>query len=157
MLFRNDPCGIICIILTYAMLLHCLYVILFVLILSNFNERFARWKSRSIDVRIRLFSFYGTLNALTICTLISLSVISHARAAYFDPGFVPLPKKGLDFSDVQSNESSHALLKVSSFIRLESLVFHENFLPFQQQNEEGWTGKLLKLLEGKENNRVYGH
>ena len=155
MLFRNDPCGIICIILTYAMLLHCLYVILFVLILSNFNERFGRWKCRSIDVRIRLFSFYGTLNALTICTLISLSVISHARAAYFDPGFVPLPRKGLDFSDVQSNESSHALLKVNSFTPLK--VFMRISFGFQQQNEEGWTGKLSNLLERKENNRVYGH
>lgn len=57
-------------------------------------------------------SFYGTLNALTICTLVTLAFISHARAAYFDPGFVPLPKKGLDFSDVQSNENSTALLKV---------------------------------------------
>ncbi|CAF5185405.1 unnamed protein product, partial [Rotaria sp. Silwood1] len=38
MLFRKDPCGIVCIALTYAMLLHCLYVILFVIIIPLLNE-----------------------------------------------------------------------------------------------------------------------
>jgi hypothetical protein len=57
-------------------------------------------------------SLYGTLNALIVCTLIFLSIISHARAAYSDPGFVPLLKKGLDFSDVQTNENKTNLLKV---------------------------------------------
>ena len=50
------------------------------------------------------FSLYGTLNALIISTFVSLSFFSHARAAYSDPGFVPLPKKGIDFSDVKSND-----------------------------------------------------
>jgi hypothetical protein len=40
MLFRKDPCGIICIALTYAMLIHCLYVFLFVIIIPLLNERF---------------------------------------------------------------------------------------------------------------------
>jgi hypothetical protein len=52
------------------------------------------------------------LNALIICTLVFLSIISHARAAYFDPGFVPLPKKAIDFSDAQSNGGTNHLLKV---------------------------------------------
>ncbi|CAF1455929.1 unnamed protein product [Adineta steineri] len=94
MLCRKDPCGIVCIALTYAMLLHCLYVILFVLILPLFNE-----------------SLYGTLNALIICTLVFFSIISHGRAAYFDPGFVPLPKKAIDFSDVKNGDSSNNLIK----------------------------------------------
>lgn len=41
MLFRKDPCGIICIVLTYAMLLHCLYVILFVIILPLLSDRYS--------------------------------------------------------------------------------------------------------------------
>jgi len=41
---------------------------------------------------------------LIICTFVFLSIFSHARAAYFDPGFVPLPKKGIDFSDVKTND-----------------------------------------------------
>jgi len=89
MLFRKDPCGIICIAMTYAMLVHCLYVILFVIILPFLSQ-----------------SFYGTLHALTLCTFIFLSVFSHARAAYSDPGFVPLPKKGLDFSDIKTQENN---------------------------------------------------
>lgn len=100
-----------------------------------------------------VFSFYGTLNALTICTLISLSVISHARAAYFDPGFVPLPKKGLDFSDVQSNESTHALLKVSSFIGLKWQVFHMNIC----RNKMKKAGRVSCSGKKKKNNRIDGH
>ncbi len=82
------------------------------------------------------FSFYGTLNALIICTLISLSIISHARAAYFDPGFVSLPKKGIDFSDVTPNDS---LLKVEDNF-IESFFSNKNSLFSLQQKEEGWTG-----------------
>ncbi|CAF3437963.1 unnamed protein product [Rotaria socialis] len=101
MLFRKDPCGIICVILTYAMLLHCLYVVVCILIIPLFNE-----------------SFYGTLNAFLICTLVFLATLSHGRAAYSDPGFVPLPKRKLDFSDLKTNSTTNPLLKV---------------------NEEGWT------------------
>ncbi|CAF2622536.1 unnamed protein product [Rotaria sp. Silwood2] len=89
MLFQKDPCGIVCIILTYAMLLHCLYAILFIIIVPLLNE-----------------SLYGTLHALITSTFIFLCIFSHARAAYFDPGFVPLPKKGIDFSDVKINDNN---------------------------------------------------
>jgi len=101
MIFRKDPCGIICVALTYTMLIHCLYAILFVFIVPLLNE-----------------SLYGTLNALIICTFVTLSILSHGRAAYFDPGFVPLPKKSIDFSDVTTNEINNNNIK---------------------QNGEGWT------------------
>lgn len=52
------------------------------------------------------FSLYGTLNALIISTFVFLCFFSHARAAYSDPGFVPLPRKGIDFSDVKSNDQT---------------------------------------------------
>jgi hypothetical protein len=116
MLFRKDPCGIICIALTYAMLIHCLYVFLFVIIIPLLNERFDIYlinRREKIIYRLSIFfSLYGTLNALIICTFVFLSIFSHARAAYFDPGFVPLPKKGIDFSDVKTNENN----KVKYFI-----------------------------------------
>ncbi|UJR22005.1 hypothetical protein I4U23_025072 [Adineta vaga] len=94
MLLRKDPCGIICIALTYTMLLHCLYVILFVMIIPLFNE-----------------SFYGTLNGLIICTLAFFAFLSHARAAYFDPGFVSLTKRITDSSDGKITDNSSSLLK----------------------------------------------
>jgi len=116
MLFRKDPCGIICIALTYAMLIHCLYVFLFVIIIPLLNERFdiylIKRKKKSFLYFQYFISLYGTLNALIICTFVFLSIFSHARAAYFDPGFVPLPKKGIDFSDVKTNENN----KVKYFI-----------------------------------------
>jgi len=79
------------------------------------------------------------LNALIICTLVSLSIISHARAAYFDPGFVSLPKKGIDFSDVTTNDSTNSLLKVEDNF-IESFFSNKNSLFSLQQKEEGWTG-----------------
>lgn len=60
------------------------------------------------------FSFYGTLNAIVICTLIFLSILSHGRAAYSDPGFVPLPKKTIDFSDVNSTANTNKTAKVKN-------------------------------------------
>lgn len=74
-----------------------------------------RCHSRAIDCsRLLSCSFFGTVNALLVCTFVSLSVVSHARAAYSDPGFVPLPKKGIDFSDVKANDHN----KVSADLRL---------------------------------------
>lgn len=43
MLLRKDPCGIICIALTYTMLCHCLYVVLSVIIIPYFNDRLIRF------------------------------------------------------------------------------------------------------------------
>jgi hypothetical protein len=107
MLFRKDPCGIVCIAMTYAMLLHCLYVILFVIIIPLLNERFKFYLELHFGPFFCSFcSLYGSLNALIACTFVSLSIFSHARAAYFDPGFVPLPKKGIDFSDVKTTENN---------------------------------------------------
>lgn len=65
-----------------------------------------------------VFSLYGTLNALIIVTFISLSAYSHGRAAFSDPGFVPLPKKGIDFSDVKTNENN----KVRRFLQIKSVI-----------------------------------
>lgn len=63
-------------------------------------------KENKSNLYIFINSLYGTLNALIICTFVFLSIFSHARAAYYDPGFVPLPKKGIDFSDVKANENN---------------------------------------------------
>jgi len=67
-------------------------------------------------------SLYGTLNALIICTFIFLSIFSHARASYFDPGFVPLPKKGIDFSDVKTNENNK--VKYSIIFCFRNILFY---------------------------------
>jgi hypothetical protein len=124
MLFRKDPCGIVCIVLTYAMLLHCLYVFLFVIIIPLLNDRldfYFIYNKFIFRISFSVFSLYGTLNALIISTFIFLSIFSHARAAYFDPGFVPLPKKGIDFSDVKTNENN----KVKYSKKIEFLFFEK--------------------------------
>ena len=86
---------------------------------SNLSERKTR---RSLP-----FSFYGTLNTLLICTFVLLSITSHARAAYSDPGFVPLPKKAIDFSDVKFNEADTNHSKVGQ----RALPMDETCLSFE--------------------------
>ncbi len=56
---------------------------------------------------------------MIISAFVFLSIYSHARAAYFDPGFVPLPKKGIDFSDVKTNDNT----KVKYSIEFEKMIF----------------------------------
>jgi len=89
------------------------------------------------------FSLYGTLNALIVCTLIFLSIISHARAAYFDPGFVALPKKSIDFSDVQINDSTNSLLKVNKTKELNFLI--TNFI-FSKMEKVGLVCNKKKIF-----------
>ncbi|CAF0784386.1 unnamed protein product [Didymodactylos carnosus] len=45
---------------------------------------------------------WGSLNAVLFTIVVSLSLISHARASYFDPGLVPLMDKTVDFSDLSA-------------------------------------------------------
>jgi len=68
-------------------------------------------------------SLYGSLNALIVCTCVFLSIFSHARAAYSDPGFVPLPKKGIDFSDVKTNDNNKVKYEIRSDSFLKKLGF----------------------------------
>lgn len=73
-------------------------------------------------------SLYGTLNALIICTFVLLSIFSHGRAAFFDPGFVPLPKKGIDFSDVKTNENNKVRYSITSLFILDYIFFYSKMV-----------------------------
>ena len=72
---------------------------------STAERQVRRCRSHRLDIAL-LSSLYGTMNAFILCTLIFLALASHARASYTDPGFVPLPKKGIDFSDVKPNDGN---------------------------------------------------
>ena len=136
MLFRRDPCGIVCIAMTYAMLLHCLYAMIFVIILPFLSDRFVPSLEHDEERRYLHFSFYGTFNTALICTFVLLSITSHARAAYSDPGFVPLPKKAIDFSDVKRTEANTE----HSQVRHKPCLSDVMCICFEQ-NDDGWTGR----------------
>ncbi|TDG48620.1 hypothetical protein AWZ03_004949 [Drosophila navojoa] len=84
MVFVRDPCGIICLIVTYGAIIYADYVVIYWIIPAT------------MPLSI------GAFNVALYNTVIFLLGMSHWRAAFSDPGFVPLPTKRLDFSDLHS-------------------------------------------------------
>ncbi|XP_076065728.1 DNZDHHC/NEW1 zinc finger protein 11 [Oratosquilla oratoria] len=83
--FRKDPCGITCIILTYCAIFYADYVVINWIILQTMRN-----------------SLWGAVHVLFFNTVIFLTIMSHLRAVLSDPGIVPLPQSRIDFSDMHS-------------------------------------------------------
>lgn len=89
MVFRADPCGITCILMTYACVLYADYVVV-------------RWIILATDMHN---SLWGALNALLFNTVVFLLGVAHYRAVTADPGIVPLPHHRIDFSDAHTAQN----------------------------------------------------
>jgi ribosomal protein L40E len=85
--FRNDPCGITCILITYSAIAYADYVVIRHLVIPTMSE-----------------SHWGTANVVAFNFVIFLMVVSHLRAVLSDPGTVPLPKTSIDFSDLHAGQ-----------------------------------------------------
>ncbi|XP_077985052.1 palmitoyltransferase ZDHHC3-like [Glandiceps talaboti] len=85
--FRGDPCGITCIVITYLAVFYADYVVIEWLIIPSLSS-----------------SLWGGFNAVIFNVLIFLMLMSHARAVFSDPGIVPLPSTGIDFSDIRAGQ-----------------------------------------------------
>lgn len=84
-MFVRDPCGIICIIVTYFALFYADYVVMRWIILHTMQD-----------------SLWGPFHVVLFNTLVLLLVMSHMKAICSDPGVVPLPQTRMDFSDIHS-------------------------------------------------------
>ncbi|XP_033119219.1 palmitoyltransferase ZDHHC3-like [Anneissia japonica] len=82
--FRKDPCGIICLIITYSAVLYADYVVVQWLILPTMA-----------------MSVSGYFHAVAFNLIVFLLITSHVRAVIADPGIVPLPAAAIDFSDMR--------------------------------------------------------
>ncbi|PIK54461.1 putative palmitoyltransferase ZDHHC7 [Apostichopus japonicus] len=91
--FRDDPCGIFCIMIVYAAVCYADYVIIAWIILPSMS-----------------LSFWGMFHATAFNFVIFLLTYSHFRAVMSDPGIVPLPTRNLDFSDVSNGQFPKRLL-----------------------------------------------
>jgi len=87
--FRSDPCGIVCIFITYASIFYSDYVVVNWIILQTMHG-----------------SLWGAFHAVVFNTIIFLLILSHARAMLSDPGIVPYPESRIDFSDLHSDGCS---------------------------------------------------
>ncbi|CAG5114953.1 unnamed protein product [Candidula unifasciata] len=86
--FRLDPCGIICILITYLAVFYADYVVVRHIVLPSMTD-----------------SLWGSLCAVVFNTIIFLLIVSHLKAVLSDPGIVPIPKTSMDFSDIHSDSS----------------------------------------------------
>ncbi|XP_018028010.1 palmitoyltransferase ZDHHC3 [Hyalella azteca] len=86
-IFRSDPCGIVCVILTYVALFYSDYVVINWIVLQTMQG-----------------SLWAPCHVVVFNTLIFLAIMAHVRAVFSDPGIVPLPRSRIDFSDMHAGK-----------------------------------------------------
>ncbi|KDR19695.1 palmitoyltransferase ZDHHC7 [Zootermopsis nevadensis] len=86
--FVRDPCGIVCILLTYVAVLYADYVVIRWIILQTMQN-----------------SLWGPFHVVVFNTIVFLLSMAHLKAVCSDPGVVPLPQNRVDFSDIHSGSS----------------------------------------------------
>lgn len=87
--FRADPCGIICILIVYGALFYADYVVVRHIIMTTMSD-----------------TLVGAANVVVFNLIIFAVIVAHARSVLTDPGMVPLPSTNLDFSDLNSGQKS---------------------------------------------------
>ena len=86
--FRKDPCGFTCLLMTYLAVLYADYVVVRWIVMTTMPE-----------------SYWGLFHIVVFNVIIILLFTSHSRAVFSDPGIVPLPSNRIDFSDLHSKSS----------------------------------------------------
>lgn len=87
MTFVRDPCGIVCLFVTYGAVFYADYVVVRWLILQTMPG-----------------SMWAPLHVVLFNTVVFLLTMSHLKAVLSDPGKIPLPAHRIDFSSMHSSE-----------------------------------------------------
>ncbi|KAK5848177.1 hypothetical protein PBY51_005813 [Eleginops maclovinus] len=85
---RRDPCGVICLILTYFSVFYADYVVIQYVLIPAYSD-----------------SVWCTVHGSVFNLILLLLLACHAKAVFSDPGMVPLPETAMDFSDLRSQSS----------------------------------------------------
>ncbi|KAK5893196.1 hypothetical protein CgunFtcFv8_006091 [Champsocephalus gunnari] len=85
---RQDPCGVICLILTYFCVFYADYVVIQYVLIPAYSD-----------------SVWCTVHGSVFNLILLLLLACHAKAVLSDPGTVPLPETAMDFSDLRSQSS----------------------------------------------------
>ncbi|XP_053471648.1 zf-DHHC domain-containing protein isoform X2 [Ictalurus furcatus] len=85
---RRDPCGFICLILTYFSVFYADYVVIQYVLIPAYSG-----------------SIWCTLHGSVFNVILLLLLVCHSKAVFSDPGIVPLPETAIDFSDLRSQSS----------------------------------------------------
>lgn len=81
--FHKDPCGVICLLMTYSLVLYADYCFVQHVVIPTLTD-----------------SIWGSLHVCLFNVIVLLLAISHARASFSDPGVVARPSINLDFSEI---------------------------------------------------------
>uniref|UniRef100_A0A3P8V620 Palmitoyltransferase n=1 Tax=Cynoglossus semilaevis TaxID=244447 RepID=A0A3P8V620_CYNSE len=85
---RRDPCGVICLILTYFSVFYADYVVIQYVLIPTYTG-----------------SVWCSLHGSVFNLILLLLLACHSKAVFSDPGMVPLPDTAIDFSDLRSQSS----------------------------------------------------
>ncbi|NP_957185.1 zf-DHHC domain-containing protein [Danio rerio] len=85
---RRDPCGFICLILTYFSVFYADYVVIQYVLIPAYSG-----------------SVWCTLHGSVFNIILFLLLACHSKAVFSDPGMVPLPETAIDFSDLRSQSN----------------------------------------------------
>ncbi|CAL1590166.1 unnamed protein product [Knipowitschia caucasica] len=85
---RRDPCGVICLILTYFSVFYADYVVIQYVLIPAYSD-----------------SVWCTIHGTIFNLILLLLLACHSKAVFSDPGMVPLPETAIDFSDLRSQSS----------------------------------------------------
>ncbi|CAB4070276.1 ZDHHC3_7_25 [Lepeophtheirus salmonis] len=86
---RGDPCGIICLLMTYGAVFYADYVVVRWIVLQSMNH-----------------TLWGSVHVVLFNVIVFLLFMAHGRAVFSDPGIVPPPKHKVDFSDIHSDSGA---------------------------------------------------
>lgn len=86
MSFIKDPCGIVCISITYLSIAHADYVVITKIVIQTMQN-----------------SIWGPINAVLFNTIILFLIIAHLKAVLCDPGLVEIFP--VAFPDIHSNRN----------------------------------------------------
>ncbi|KAL6118272.1 uncharacterized protein ACO6RY_03103 [Pungitius sinensis] len=85
---RRDPCGVICLVLTYFSVFYADYVVVQYVLIPAYSD-----------------SVWCSLHGFVFNLILLLLLACHAKAVFSDPGMVPLPETAMDFSDLRSQST----------------------------------------------------
>ncbi|KAJ8382485.1 hypothetical protein SKAU_G00032630 [Synaphobranchus kaupii] len=85
---RKDPCGFICLVLTYFSVFYADYVVIQYVLIPAYSG-----------------SAWCSMHGAIFNILLILLLACHSKAVFSDPGMVPLPDTAIDFSDLRSQSS----------------------------------------------------
>ncbi|VDM51597.1 unnamed protein product [Angiostrongylus costaricensis] len=108
MILRLDPCGLICVLMIYGSVVYADYVVTIWMVMPVFGN-----------------SVWGAFHITLFNTLIFMTLFSHGRTMFTDPGIVPILKNKYVYTEL----ISHLFYKIRAYTHWTMCTRCESFRP----------------------------